>query len=166
MVKVNGNKSTEMVETKKVPNKRNAADFTSKFETETKCKTDVNKNNLNFSIANEKQNKQKSENFNSKAKTDVDIELGDSPQKPTRDWRPVTFDQLPDWLRDNDFIHAWYRPPLPSIPICLGSVLRIHNETGNIWTHLIGAAAILVAAVQYYFSQGPFLDVFLFVFIL
>jgi len=100
MGKPNGNKATKMVETKKILKEKNALDLTSKYD------TDVNKNNLNFSKANEKQRKQKSENSDSKAKTDVDIELGDFLPKPTCNWRPVTFDQLPDWLRDNDFIHA------------------------------------------------------------
>ena len=49
MVEINGNETTEIVETKKVPDKRNAADFTSKYD------TDVNENNLNFSKPNEKQ---------------------------------------------------------------------------------------------------------------
>ena len=53
MVEINGNETTEIVETKKVPDKRNAADFTSKYD------TDVNENNLNFSKPNEKQKNEK-----------------------------------------------------------------------------------------------------------
>jgi adiponectin receptor len=45
---------------------------------------------------------------------------------------------LPSWLRDNDFLLKGHRPPLPSIKECFKSIFRIHTETGNIWTHLIG----------------------------
>ena len=158
MDKLNGDDTTRTEESKKLLGERNAADLSSKYERN--MDTDLNKNNLNFSKANEKSCKnqnenQKTESFELKVKTDVDIELGNSPPKCTHDWKPVTFKQLPDWMQDNDYIHSWYRPPLPSVPVCLASVFRIHNETGNIWTHLIGAVGMLAAAMHYYLSQGP-----------
>ena len=53
MVEINGNETTEMVETKKVPDKRNAADFTSKYD------TDVNENNLTFPNQTKNKNNKK-----------------------------------------------------------------------------------------------------------
>ena len=45
---------------------------------------------------------------------------------------------LPGWLNDNKFLFIGHRPPLASIKLCLTSVFRLHTETGNIWTHLLG----------------------------
>lgn len=53
-------------------------------------------------------------------------------------WNQCHFRNLPRWLQDNDFLHAGHRPPLPSFYACFKSIFRIHTETGNIWTHLLG----------------------------
>jgi len=45
---------------------------------------------------------------------------------------------LPKWLRDNDFLVKGHRPPMNSYWKCFKSVFRVHTETGNIWTHLLG----------------------------
>lgn len=45
---------------------------------------------------------------------------------------------LPEWLQDNEFLHTGHRPPLPSFAECFKSILSLHTETGNIWTHMIG----------------------------
>lgn len=46
--------------------------------------------------------------------------------------------QLPHWARASYIIYG-YRPIYPSAFYCLETVFALHNETGNIWTHLIGA---------------------------
>lgn len=53
-------------------------------------------------------------------------------------WRVIPFHVLPDWLKDNDYLLHGHRPPMPSFRACFGSIFRIHTETGNIWTHLLG----------------------------
>lgn len=53
-------------------------------------------------------------------------------------WSVCHFQNLPQWLQDNDYLHASHRPPLPSFTACFRSIFRIHSETGNIWTHLLG----------------------------
>ena len=53
-------------------------------------------------------------------------------------WKVVNHHELPKWLRDNDFLIAGHRPQLNSYTSCFKSVFRIHTETGNIWTHLLG----------------------------
>ena len=53
-------------------------------------------------------------------------------------WRVVHHHALPDWLKDNDFLHTGHRPPTNSFCECFKSIFRIHTETGNIWTHLLG----------------------------
>lgn len=50
----------------------------------------------------------------------------------------IPYDVLPDWLKDNDYLLHGHRPPMPSFRACFRSIFRIHTETGNIWTHLLG----------------------------
>ena len=52
----------------------------------------------------------------------------------------IALQHLPKWLRDNDFLIKGHRPPLNSFYMCFKSIFRIHTETGNIWTHLLGKA--------------------------
>ncbi|KAJ0961236.1 hypothetical protein J5N97_000782 [Dioscorea zingiberensis] len=49
----------------------------------------------------------------------------------------VGFDSLPTFLKDNEFILNYYRSEWPWKQTIL-SIFSIHNETLNIWTHLIG----------------------------
>jgi len=53
-------------------------------------------------------------------------------------WDVVHHNALPKWLRDNDFLIRGHRPPLNSFWACFKSIFRVHTETGNIWTHLLG----------------------------
>ncbi|CAG2104762.1 unnamed protein product [Medioppia subpectinata] len=47
---------------------------------------------------------------------------------------------VPDWYGDNKFIRHGFRPPKPCFKYCIkSSVLNFHNESGNIFSHLIGA---------------------------
>jgi adiponectin receptor len=72
-------------------------------------------------------------------------------------WTHVHFSHLPSWLQDNDYLHHWHRPPLPSFSACFKSIFRVHTETGNIWTHLIGCLAFI--AVATYFLTRPSIEV-------
>ncbi|KAL1117050.1 hypothetical protein AAG570_004378 [Ranatra chinensis] len=58
-------------------------------------------------------------------------------------WNVCNFTHLPHWLQDNDYLHNGHRPPLPSFYACFRSIFRIHTETGNIWTHLLGCVAFI-----------------------
>ncbi|PKU86597.1 heptahelical transmembrane protein 4-like [Dendrobium catenatum] len=49
----------------------------------------------------------------------------------------VDYDSLPEFLKDNEYILSYYRSEWPLKQTIL-SVFSIHNETLNIWTHLIG----------------------------
>lgn len=53
-------------------------------------------------------------------------------------WSVQSYHLLPEWLQDNEFLHTGHRPPLPSFAECFKSILSLHTETGNIWTHMIG----------------------------
>lgn len=72
-------------------------------------------------------------------------------------WTVVHHNHLPKWLRDNDFLIKGHRPPLNSFWACFKSIFRIHTETGNIWTHLLGFIAF--TAVALYFLTRPSLEI-------
>ena len=74
-----------------------------------------------------------------------------------RNWKACHFEKLPSWMRDNDFLHFGHRPELPSFAECFRSIFRIHTETGNIWTHLIGFVAFVIATIVFYVK--PFCDI-------
>nr|KAG5689662.1 hypothetical protein BaRGS_026777 [Batillaria attramentaria] len=72
-------------------------------------------------------------------------------------WSVVNHHTLPDWLKDNDFLLRGHRTPTNSFLACFKSIFRIHTETGNIWTHLLGMIAFLGIAV--YFLTRPTIEV-------
>lgn len=49
-----------------------------------------------------------------------------------------TFEQAPDFLQDNEFIKKGYRINCNNVTKILKSLFMFHNETVNIWTHLLG----------------------------
>ncbi|KAL4920369.1 hemolysin-III related-domain-containing protein [Aspergillus aurantiobrunneus] len=57
----------------------------------------------------------------------------------------ITWDELPEWCKDNEYIHTGFRPVSYSYWKCIQSMSYIHNETGNIYSHL--AATIWVLAL-------------------
>ncbi|XP_050302889.1 adiponectin receptor protein isoform X2 [Anthonomus grandis grandis] len=72
-------------------------------------------------------------------------------------WSVCHFHHLPEWLQDNDFLQRGHRPPLPSFRACFKSIFRIHTETGNIWTHMLGCVAFIGIAI--YFLMRPTLEI-------
>jgi len=70
-----------------------------------------------------------------------------------RGWNVVHIHNLPGWLKDNDFLLWGHRPQLNSFKACFSSIFRIHTETVNIWTHLLGFIAFIVLAI--YFLTKP-----------
>ncbi|KAI9054322.1 hypothetical protein LZ554_001488 [Drepanopeziza brunnea f. sp. 'monogermtubi'] len=51
----------------------------------------------------------------------------------------LTWDEIEFWQQDNEYITSGYRAPSRSIYKSLKSLCRIHNETVNIYSHLLGA---------------------------
>ena len=63
-------------------------------------------------------------------------------------WELVYHHKLPVWLQDNEYIVFGHRQPLNSFRSCFQSVFKIHTETGNIWTHLLGNNEYLLLVVE------------------
>ena len=59
----------------------------------------------------------------------------------------INYNDLPDWYKDNEYIKTGYRKVNNCVYRCCESVLEIHNETTNIWTHLLGAVQFLILCV-------------------
>ncbi|CAN6674966.1 hypothetical protein TRVA0_075S00254 [Trichomonascus vanleenenianus] len=74
----------------------------------------------------------------------------------------LTYDQLPLLWRDNPYILRGYRFSKGYMD-CVSSIIKVHNETCNIWTHLIGLFAMLGLAFYHWpttlsWSQATAMD--------
>uniref|UniRef100_A0A1D1ZIW4 Adiponectin receptor protein 2 n=1 Tax=Anthurium amnicola TaxID=1678845 RepID=A0A1D1ZIW4_9ARAE len=58
----------------------------------------------------------------------------------------VEYHSLPGYLKDNEFILGYYRSEWPLKQIFL-SMFTLHNETLNVWTHLIGFFIFLALTI-------------------
>ncbi|KAJ7957672.1 Heptahelical transmembrane protein [Quillaja saponaria] len=59
----------------------------------------------------------------------------------------ISFWELPEYMKDNEYILNYYRANWP-LKEALFSVFRWHNETLNVWTHLIGFLLFLGLTVM------------------
>ncbi|KAI0035484.1 hemolysin-III related-domain-containing protein [Vararia minispora EC-137] len=58
--------------------------------------------------------------------------------------RTITWSELPEWMKDNEYIISGYRRELRSWLACFHSIFGyLHNETVNIHTHLYGTVLFL-----------------------
>ncbi|XP_021741793.1 heptahelical transmembrane protein 1-like [Chenopodium quinoa] len=55
----------------------------------------------------------------------------------SKNCRLLSFHELPDYMKDNEFIHKYYRAEWP-LKQAFFSLFQWHNETLNVWTHLLG----------------------------
>ncbi|KAI1327716.1 mPR-like GPCR protein [Xylariaceae sp. FL0255] len=70
--------------------------------------------------------------------------------------RLLTWDEIPEWCRDDEFVRTGYRPISRSARKSFASLFYMHNETINILTHLLPAIASLLSGwyiVQSYLDQ-------------
>lgn len=65
------------------------------------------------------------------------------------------WDDLPPWQRDNQFILSGYRPASGSFKKSFASVTSIHNESVNIYSHLIPAVIFALSSVILYNALEP-----------
>ena len=67
----------------------------------------------------------------------------------------VLWNELPKWMQDNHYIQSGYRPQTDSYRRSAASLGYLHNESVNIWTHLVGAALAACGAVTLYGIVRP-----------
>ncbi|KAK4444764.1 hypothetical protein QBC34DRAFT_487663 [Podospora aff. communis PSN243] len=67
---------------------------------------------------------------------------------------PFTDPHIPAWYSE-PLIHQGYRPITYSVQFCFQSLAYLHNETVNVFSHLLPAfvALILIALVPWYFHR-------------
>jgi len=83
--------------------------------------------------------------------------------------RLLTYNELPDWYRHeaSPFITGQYRPPSNSINLSVQSLLHLHNETANIYTHMVPAIALAFALpllqinISRIYADAPWTDRFM-----
>ncbi|XP_076926350.1 heptahelical transmembrane protein 1-like [Bidens hawaiensis] len=58
----------------------------------------------------------------------------------------LKYEELPEYMKDNEYILNYYRAGWP-LNHAFISLFMCHNETLNVWTHLIGFVAFLVLTI-------------------
>lgn len=74
----------------------------------------------------------------------------------------VHWNDLPDWQRDNHYIHTGYVRETNSFKKTLHSLTYLHNETVNIYSHLVPSAAVLAVlsvSVVALVETAPFIEI-------
>lgn len=79
--------------------------------------------------------------------------VGEEPPKLVK--RLLHWDDLPHWQRDNHHIHTGYRPASSSFLSSFQSLGYLHNETVNIYSHLLPAVIAAPAAYGLYHLLSP-----------
>jgi adiponectin receptor len=69
--------------------------------------------------------------------------------------RLLHWDDLPPWRRDNPSILYGYRPTSNSFRASFHSLLYLHNESVNIWSHLFGAVAFTLGGLYLHALIAP-----------
>ncbi|KAF2761282.1 HlyIII-domain-containing protein [Pseudovirgaria hyperparasitica] len=70
----------------------------------------------------------------------------------------VLWPEIEEWQQDNHYIWSGYRPASNSFSRSFGSLGYIHNETVNIYTHLLGAVVAVIGAIAMYNIFKPRYD--------
>ncbi|KID96072.1 Hemolysin-III protein, partial [Metarhizium majus ARSEF 297] len=75
--------------------------------------------------------------------------------------RTVTWQEIPEWQLDNKYILSGYRPEKADYWEIFTSLTFLHNETCNVYTHLVGALLLPLVATAFlrYLAQPQFLHV-------
>ena len=70
----------------------------------------------------------------------------------------LTYNEIPAWYQDNEFILTGYRPVSKCYNRSAQSIFSCHNETFNIWSHLLFTAPTLLVGCCYFlqFYQNLF----------
>lgn len=67
----------------------------------------------------------------------------------------LLWDEISPWQQDNHYIHSGYRAESRSYLKSWKSLLYIHNETVNIYSHLSGAVFAAISCIFLYHTLEP-----------
>jgi adiponectin receptor len=87
--------------------------------------------------------------------TEVIAKRAKSLEKKLENALTVLWDDLPSWQQDNHYIFSGYRPASASFQKSFASLGYIHNESVNIYSHLLGAVIFSIAGVVLYTAIKP-----------
>ena len=87
--------------------------------------------------------------------TEVIAETARNAEKKLENVLTVLWDDLPSWQQDNHYIHSGYRPASASFQKSFASLAYLHNESVNIYSHLVGAVIFSLAGVVLYTAIKP-----------
>lgn len=77
---------------------------------------------------------------------------GNHIERTTKIIKLYSYEEIPDWQKDNSYIHHGYVMENNSFKECFDSLFYLHNETVNIYTHLIpGLTFGLICVVGIFF---------------
>lgn len=62
----------------------------------------------------------------------------------------LTWHGLTEWTKDNEYIETGYRPISNSYLDCIRSCTYLHNETGNVHSHLLATIWMIVLSAYFY----------------
>ncbi|GAA0153373.1 hypothetical protein Leryth_027452 [Lithospermum erythrorhizon] len=96
----------------------------------------MNKSSRGGSASRRKFNKKMDQEKN-QSSTKLILTKNENTQKIKQNFSLKSYQELPEYMKDNDFILNYYRTEWP-ITQAFFSLFHWHNETLNVWTHLIG----------------------------
>jgi adiponectin receptor len=83
------------------------------------------------------------------------VKTGEKMEKKVEEKLIILWDELSPWRQDNHYIQSGYRAQSNSYTKSWKSLSYLHNETVNIYTHLIGALLIFVSGIALYSTLSP-----------
>ena len=88
---------------------------------------------------------------------DVNTSTTEAPtNQPKAEARTVTWHEVAEWQLDNRYILSGYRPEKADYLEIFTSLMFLHNETCNVYTHLVGALLLpLIATAFMRALHGP-----------
>lgn len=88
----------------------------------------------------------------------VSKDIGDVAQKVEKsidNALTILWQELPSWQQDNQYIHSGYRPASGSFQKSFASLGYLHNESVNIYSHLLGAVGFSIIGTVLYTVIKP-----------
>lgn len=68
----------------------------------------------------------------------------------------LNYNELPHWFKDNQYIQTGYRKITHNTYKCIQSIFTLHNETFNIWSHLVGCIEFALLLINSFFENLNF----------